>query len=132
MMVVREIEFELALSNIANQCDVLFIGADGEDTGIVVAKAGPAGQRVIEKLFPGGLIGWRELDVVEQTYFPPDRREFYFVVPDLLDLPDHGLRRELLTLRPIEKFSPDQFAFLMMSSVNHQGNVRAAIYSISE
>ena len=99
------------------------------DTGNVIAIAGPAGQRAIEKLFPGGVIKWREIWNAERADFPADWRDFCFVVPDLLARPDHGLRWEFLALSPIEKFSPDQFAFLMMFSVNHQGNASAAIYS---
>ena len=125
-------EFLLAWSDIAQQFEVLFIGLDEANTGKVIAIAGPTGQRAIEKLFPRGEIGWREISAKGQIGWPADWREFCFIVPGLLDYPDHGLRRELLTLRSIEKFSPDQFAFLMMSSVNHQGNASAALYSISE
>jgi hypothetical protein len=57
---LRAKTFKLPVRELAQQYDVLFIGLDGGAFGEVIAKAGPAGQRAIEKLFPNGRIAWRE------------------------------------------------------------------------
>jgi hypothetical protein len=78
------------------------------------------------------LIRWREIETEDQTCFPTDWKEFCFVVPDLLASPDHGLRQDLLELRPLEELSPEQFALLLVFRVNDQGGASAALYSIGE
>lgn len=111
-------EFNLSLHDLPKQIDVLFAECDGDHLGEVVAKASPAGQRVVEKLFPNADIAWREVDGPDQSHFPDDWREVCFVIPWLLANLDNGLRRDLLALRQFDELSPDQFAFLMMASTN--------------
>jgi hypothetical protein len=121
--------FKLAIRDVSQQYDALFIGLDGDALGEVVAKASPAGQRAIEKLFPNGCIAWRELDAADRPYLPQDWCEFDFSVPWLLQhAPDHKLCLDLLALKPIDKLGPDDFAFVMMISTREQG-VRAALFS---
>jgi hypothetical protein len=116
--------FDLPRSDIPRQFDAVFIGSDlGE--GEVVAQAGPNGQRAIERLFPNAVIAWRDLDASNQEYLPDDWREFCFIVPQLVSIPGHGLRRDLLALKHPEEMSPDQLAFLMMMSTNEQGSYTA-------
>ena len=122
--------FDLPFSDIPRQFDAVFIGSDRYQ-GEVVAQAGPDGQRAIERLFPNRCIAWRELDASNQEYLPNDWREFCFNVPQLVDVPGHGLRRDLLALKPLEEISPDQFAFLMMMSTNEQDS-RTAFFSLTE
>jgi hypothetical protein len=115
--------FDLPCSDIPRQFDAIFIGSD---LGEVVAQAGPNGQRAIERLFPNTVIAWRE-----ENDLPDDWREFCFIVPQLVDIPGHGLRRDLLALKDLEEMSPDQFAMLMMMSANDQGS-RTAYFSLTE
>ena len=121
-------EFNLSLHDLPKQIDVLFAGCDGDHLGEVVAKASPTGQRAVEKLFPGGHIAWREVCGPDKPHFPDDWREFCFVIPQVVNIPGHGLPRNLLASRPFDELSPDQFAFLMMMGTNEQG-VRAAFWS---
>jgi hypothetical protein len=125
-------KFKLSIREAPQLYDALFIGLDGGALGEVVAKASPAGRRAIEKLFPNARIAWRELDAAERPYLPQDWREFTFVVPWLLQhAPDHKLCLDLLALKPIDQFSPDDFAFLLLISTREQG-VRVALYSDAE
>jgi len=126
----RSRRLDLPFSDIPRQFDAVFIGSD-QYQGEVVAQAGPDGQRAIEGLFPNTCIAWRELDASSQEYLPNDWREFCFNVPQLVDVPGHRLRRDLLALKPLEEISPDQFAYLMMMSTNEQDS-RAAFFSLTE
>jgi hypothetical protein len=126
--------FNLRVRDVSQQYDALFIGLDGDAVGKVIAKASPAGQRAIERLFPNGGIAWREIDAGEwPAGLPNDWREFIFPVAGLFQhFPDHRLRRDVLGLKALDKFSPgDRFAFLMMFSTVDQG-VRAAYFSETE
>jgi hypothetical protein len=122
--------FDLPWSDIPRQFDAIFIGSN-EFSGEVIAQAGPDGQRAIERIFPNTCIAWRKLDASNQEYLPDDWREFCFIVPQLVNLPGHGLRSDLLALEHLEDMSPDQFAFLMMMSANEQGS-RTAFLSLTE
>lgn len=126
----------VALADLPQIVDVLFIGCDGEHLGEVVAKASPAGRAAVEKLFPGIHTEWRDDLGPDAAFFPNDWKEFTFVIPGLLsDLPRFGLKhnlpQHLIDLRPIEDISPDQWAVLMAIGAKDQG-ARAALWSISQ
>jgi hypothetical protein len=120
------------MTDVAKHADAIFVGLDGDNIGKVVTAANPAGQRAIEQLFPGYHVAWREVGNVDWAVsLPSDWREYCFNIPSLLLLPNHGLNRRLLAMRPLEKTSPDQFAFLMMFGTNNQ-SVRAMFWSIAK
>jgi hypothetical protein len=128
----RSRHFDLPLSDIPRQFDAIFTGSD-RHRGQVVAQAGHDGQRAIERLFPNTVIAWRDLDASNQEYpcLLDDWRAFCFMVPQLVSIPGHGLRRDLLALKHPEEMSPDQLASLMMMSANEQSS-RTAFYSLTE
>jgi hypothetical protein len=101
--------FDLPWSDIPRQFDAIFIGSN-EFSGEVVAQAGPDGQRAIERIFPNTCIAWRKLDASNQEYLPDDWREFCFIVPQLVNLPGHGLRSDLLALVVVSLFRCKCFA----------------------
>jgi hypothetical protein len=129
-------KIKIALADVSQIADVLFIGCDGEHLGEVVAKASPAGRDAVEKLFPGTHTEWRDDLGPDATFFPEDRKEFTFIIRGLLsDLPRFGLKhnlpQQLIDLRPIEDISPDQWAVLMAIGAKDQV-ARAALWSISQ
>jgi len=117
--------FNLPHSALPTQFDAVFIGSD-QYHGEVVAQARPDARRAIEKIFPNAYVAWRE-----EEHLPDGWLEFCFIIPRLVDIPDHGLRRDLLALRRLEEMTPDQFAFLMMISANDHGS-RTAFWSITQ
>ena len=49
-------------------------------------------------------------------------------MPQVINIPGHGLPMELLAKKAVYELGPDQFAFLMMMAANPQG-ARAAFWS---
>ena len=83
----------------------------------------------LDKVFPNCDIAWRDVEIVAKGDLPDDWREFNFIVPSMLDIPNHKIPQRLLDLKLLEDLSPDQLAFLMMAAVNDVGG-RAAYWSV--
>jgi hypothetical protein len=117
-------EFSIALRDLPNNVDALFVG--GPD-GWVTATVNAVGQRAVEAVFPTAYIEWRDVLTVPPGILPDDWREFTMNVPDvaastgLNNLPEH-----LLNLADLDEATPDALAFLMTIAARNQG-ARAAM-----
>jgi hypothetical protein len=109
--------------------DVLLFGLE-EHPGEVVAVASSAGRESLDKVFPNCAMAWRDVEIVAKGDLPDDWREFDFIVPSMLDIPNHKIPQRLLALKTLDDLSSDQFAHLMMEAVNDVGG-RAAYWSFA-
>lgn len=132
----KQLNINVAFSDVPQIADVLFIGLDGDRLGEVQVAVSPAGRRAVEKIFPEYAIHWFDTFGPARPYFPDDWKTVTLVLPCLLQEMagrglQHNLPKDLLGRRPINELCPDQFAALMTAGADDQG-VRSAMWSLSE
>ena len=114
----------MTFDGLTEMTDVLFYGCvfDEERLGEVRVVASPAGREALGKIFPGCVFHWSDYwsdyPDRDRTLLPNSWKQYAFDLPLLLQSIaatglQHNLRKDLLSLRPIDELDPDQIAALI-------------------